>query len=219
MGQRCSSAWPAVTPTPAPTPTHEGLSAQRPFYVAHRGGGANWPEMTAYAYRQAAALPFVQAIEISVCRSADGVLVCSHDPTTLRVTGADHEISTTNWSTLSRLMVTPEYTDNPDQPARPFSRLDEVLDDYIQRLVVFIEPKTSDANDPLLLKLIMLNQPQRTVWKQPVNSPKFLAAKEHGLRPGATSSASPTTWTTWSATRPTPRSTCSASVPTRPTPS
>lgn len=111
--------------------THAELFTQTPFYVAHRGGGGNWPEMTAYAYAQAAALPFVHAIEISICRSADGVLVCCHDPDTLRVTGVANVVSQTDWATLSRLMVTAQYTDDPQQPARPFSRLDDVIGTYI----------------------------------------------------------------------------------------
>jgi len=152
-----------------------------PFYVAHRGGGANWPEMTAYAYSQAAALPFVHAIEISVCRSSDGVLVCSHDPDTLRVTGVAHEVARTDWATLSRLMVTSQYTDDPQQPARPMSRLDDVIGTYIDRLVVFVEPKTLDAAAPLMQTLVALNQPERTVWKQYVNSPNFTVAKSHGF--------------------------------------
>ena len=63
------------------------LTADDPFYIAHRGGGGNWPEMTAYAYAQAAQVAEIKALEISVCLSADGVLVCSHDPTTTRLTG------------------------------------------------------------------------------------------------------------------------------------
>ena len=94
------------TELPRTTWTIADLVADDPFYVAHRGGGDNWPEMTAYAYSQAARLPYVGAIEISVCLSADGVLVCSHDPTTLRVTGTDLRIADQPWSVLSRLKVT-----------------------------------------------------------------------------------------------------------------
>lgn len=161
--------------------THAELLRETPFYVAHRGGGANWPEMTAYAYSQAAALPFVHAIEISVCRSSDGVLVCSHDADTLRVTGAAHVVAQTDWATLSGLMVTSQYTDDPQQPARPMSRLDDVIGSHIDRLVVFVEPKTRDAAAPLMQKLVAMNQPERTVWKQYVNSPNFTEAKSHGF--------------------------------------
>ena len=175
------SALAAAVPSLAPAATFAGLIEDDPFYVAHRGGGANWPEMTAYAYRQAVALPSVRALEISVCLSADGVLVCSHDATTKRVTGVDYEISKVDWATLSSLQVTSAFTDDPGQPARPLSRFDEVIEQYLPQLVVFAEPKTPEALEPLMARLTQLAQPERTVWKQPVNQPNFAAAKANGF--------------------------------------
>lgn len=184
-----ADAVPSLTPAPKATqvpgskqaPTYAELTRGNPFYVAHRGGGANWPEMTAFAYAQAAALPWVRAIEISVCVSADGVLVCSHDATTARVTGVDLEISRTDWGTLSGLQVTAAFTDNPQQPARPLSRFDDVIEQHLPNLVVFVEPKTPQAIEPLMARLRQLGQPERTVWKQPVNQPNFGTAKSHGF--------------------------------------
>lgn len=157
------------------------LVRQKPFYIAHRGGRLNWPEMTAFAYGQAAALPFVQAIEVSVHLTKDGVLVCSHDANLERVTGASYEVRKANWAQLEHLVVTSAYTDNPTQPYRPLSRLDEVLPRYIRDLVVFVEPKSKDAIRPLQEMLEGLNQPERTVWKQPVNQPNFSWAKQRGF--------------------------------------
>lgn len=164
-----------------PVHTFGELVGEEPFYVAHRGGGANWPEMTAYAYDQAAALPFVQALEVSVCLSSDGVLVCSHDPNTLRVSGVPHEISQTPWATLSQLTVTAAETEDPDQPRRPFSRFDEVVEAHIDRLVMFVEPKVAPAVEPLMATMVGLGQPERVVWKQPVNQKNFALAKQHGF--------------------------------------
>lgn len=170
-----------AVPDLAPAASLAGLLSDNPFYVAHRGGGANWPEMTAYAYQQAAALPYVKAIEISVCITADGVLVCSHDASTRRVTGVDHEISKVDWATLSGLQVTAEFTDDPQQPARPLSRFDEVIEQHLPNLVVFAEPKTPQALEPLMARLRQLGHPERTVWKQPVNQPNFGTAKVNGF--------------------------------------
>ena len=72
--------------------------------------------MTAYAYAQAAKVPGLQAMEISVCLSADGVLVCSHDPTTARMTGTPYTIAEQTWATLSTLKVSGAETTEPDQP-------------------------------------------------------------------------------------------------------
>lgn len=174
---------PGSTQAQAPTQpaTFTGLIRDYPFYVAHRGGGANWPEMTAYAYSQAAALPWVKAIEISVCLTADGVLVCSHDATTARVTGVDLEISKVDWATLSALQVTSAFTDDPQQPSRPLSRFDEVIERHLPNLVAFVEPKTPQAIEPLMARMRQLGQPERTVWKQPVNQPNFGTAKANGF--------------------------------------
>jgi len=179
----CVSQTPAPpTGTPvAPEPaTFADLVAEKPFYIAHRGGWRNWPEMTAFSYQQAVALPLVKAIEISVVLTADGVLVCSHDLTTTRLTGAPYAIARVPWATLEPLLVTSAYTDDPSQPYRPLSKLDDVIDHHIQSHVVFIEPKSADAVEPLKRKLVELNQPTRTVWKQPINQANFAWAKGRG---------------------------------------
>lgn len=172
---------PPETPDQQAPATLAALVRDKPFYVAHRGGRLNWPEMTAFAYEQAAALPFVQAIEISVHLTKDGVLVCSHDANLDRVTGAPYEISEMPWERLAPLVVTSAYTEDPTQPYQPLSRLDEVLPRHIEQLVVFIEPKSKDAVEPLQAMLEQLNQPERTVWKQPVNQPHFAWAKQRGF--------------------------------------
>ncbi|GAA1833067.1 glycerophosphodiester phosphodiesterase [Microlunatus capsulatus] len=173
----------ATAPAPGggPAATVASLVAERPFYVAHRGGGGNWPEMTAYAYEQAARLPGLHALEISVCLSADGVLVCSHDPSTARVTGVDHDIATTPWSTLSTLQVSAAGTTDPAQPSRPLTRFDDVVDAYADRFVLFVEPKVPAAAGPLMARLVGLGQPERVVWKQYVNSGEFERAKGNGF--------------------------------------
>jgi glycerophosphoryl diester phosphodiesterase len=168
-------------PSTAPPATVSTLLADSPFYIAHRGGGGNWPEMTAYAYDQASRLPGLKAMEISVCLTADGVLVCSHDATTRRMTGIDYQINLEQWSTLAPLMVSSVYTNDPTQPARPFSRFDEVIDAHIDRFVAFVEPKTPESIEPLMNKMVALGQPERVVWKQPINQANFARAKSHGF--------------------------------------
>lgn len=152
-----------------------------PFYVAHRGGGGDWPELTAYAYQQAARVPGLTALEISVCLTADDVLVCSHDPTTDRVTGSSYTIADETWETLSKLQVSAAETNDPSQPSRAFTRFDDVVEAYINRFVLFVEPKVSRAVGPLLQRMTGLGQPERVVWKQPVNSSVFTAAKQQGF--------------------------------------
>ena len=161
--------------------TVASLIAGDPFYVAHRGGGGDWPEMTGYAYRQASRVPGIRALEISLCLSKDGVLVCSHDPTTTRLTGTAYTIADQTWQTLSTLQVTGAETTKPKQPAQPLTRFDDVVDTYIDRFVLFVEPKVSSAIEPLMVRMAALGQPDRVVWKQPINSSVFGTAKREGF--------------------------------------
>lgn len=160
--------------------TVSNLLAQLPFNAAHRGGGGDWPEMTAYAYQQAVRLPQVQALEVSVCLSADGVLVCSHDPTLRRVTGVDVTVADQPWSALSRLQVRPTGTVDQGQPPRPLSRLEDVLD-HLDDHVMFVEPKVPAAVTPLLDVLTRAGQPERVVWKSYITATSFTAAKQRGF--------------------------------------
>ena len=162
-------------------PSVDTLIATQPFYIAHRGGGGNWPEMTAYAYLQAAKIPGLHALEISVCISADGVLVCSHDATTTRLTGTPYAIAEQPWATLSTLKVTGAQTTEPRQAAQPLTRFDDVVEAYIDQFVLFVEPKVNSAAGPLMARMAALGQPERVVWKSPINSTRFLDAKRHGF--------------------------------------
>ena len=176
-GAGCTAPQPAT----GGSPTLTTLTATKPFYIAHRGGGGNWPEMTAYAYAQAAKVPGLVALEISVCLSADGVLVCSHDPTTARLTGAAYTIAEQTWATLSTLKVSGSETTEPAQPAQPLTRFDDVVDAYIGQFVLFVEPKVNAAADPLMVRMAALDQPERVVWKSPINSTRFADAKRRGF--------------------------------------
>jgi hypothetical protein len=120
----------AVTPA---TPVQAWLRDTVPM-AAHRGGSADWPEETLYAYGQAAAWSPRLALEISVWQSSDGVWVCSHDQTTARVFGTSYDIPTTPWSTLSTLRTTVGN--------QPIARLDAVLAAYASgNRVLFIDNK------------------------------------------------------------------------------
>lgn len=179
LGGTAASAVTAGAATVAPTVA--SLTATDPFYIAHRGGGRNWPAMTAYAYSQAVQVPGIKALEISVCITADNVLVCSHNKTTTSMTGVPLTIANETWETLSHLMVLPIYTDNPLQPAQPFTRFDDIVDRYIDDYVLFVEPKINAAGDQLMKRMEGLGQPERVVWKQPINSKRFAVAKDKGF--------------------------------------
>jgi glycerophosphoryl diester phosphodiesterase/lysophospholipase L1-like esterase len=158
------------TPVPWPVPVKERsvgtLLAGNPFYIAHRGSGDLWPEHTMKSYAESVAHG-MDAIEVSVNMSSDGVLLCHHDLTTTRMTGVNHTIRSTPWATLSGLMNTSSYTVDGSQLGQPIPRLVDVLDAFADTHVIFIEAKHSDAATPLLNMMdTYAGGTQRFVWKQ-----------------------------------------------------
>lgn len=170
-----------VDTAPAVTVDARALSRQNPFFIGARGSSRDWPELTAYGFEQAAAIPEIKAMEVWVCRTSDGVLVCSADATTARLTGQNLTILDETWATLSSLRVTSSQTTDRSQPSQPFARLEDVLDRFIDRFVFFVEPRVPEAITNLTAHLLALGRPERIVWKQPINSTRFDAAKQHGF--------------------------------------
>lgn len=168
----CAPASSATTPAP----THS--SVVHHLTVAHRGGGANWPEMTLYAYQQAVKLPGLKALEVSVQRAGDGTLVCSHDTDTGRLGTKALVIADSTWRELSEVEVKPTETDDRDQPSRPLARLEEVLEWWPTNQQLWIEPKADDAVEPLA-KLLARRTDLDIVWKRPVNA-DFTVARTNG---------------------------------------
>jgi glycerophosphoryl diester phosphodiesterase len=115
------------------TPLEAWLAAT-PLCIAHRGGDADWVEGTADAYRNAAAWSTHLALEVPVWRTADGVWVISEDATTTRVFGADDDIRTSTWATLSAL--------RSKVGGFPIARLvDDVLQPYGRSRILFVDNK------------------------------------------------------------------------------
>lgn len=105
---------------------------------AHRGGSANWPEMSEYAYDQAVAAGY-GALEFSANRTSDGVWVGSHDASlnrTSQTTGLP-DISTMTWAQVQNYQNTLNSAGTP----RPYYRLDAFLDKYTPTHVVIVDPK------------------------------------------------------------------------------
>lgn len=158
--------------TMAPGPADiEAMLARQPFRWAHRGGSQSWPEMTVHAYTQTIHAG-ADALEISTFRSSDGVWVCSHDQTTLRVTGTDLDIPSTPWATLRELMTQPPAQAS-GQPARPLARLEEVLDLYLADCIIVLDNKdVSHGENLAMLDLLdSYGHPtDRVIWKNYMQS-------------------------------------------------
>lgn len=183
-------AGPPVAPTSQPDETDDAMTPEPAhvldligspaFVVAHRGSGDNWPEHTLTAYQNALAAG-ADAVEISVCATSDGVLVCHHDTSAKRVLGVDKPIAELSWEQLQDLSVDARRWLGPETPLEPVSRLDDVLAALGADVLAFVEDKQG-TNTRALLDMLDA-QPRATerfVWKQWAQAAQIEVAKERG---------------------------------------
>lgn len=118
---------------------------------AHRGGSANWPEMSEYAYDQAV-LAGYDALEFSAHRTSDGIWIGSHDPSLNRTsqTSGLPNISTMTWAQVQTYMNSLNSAGTP----RPYYRLDAFLDKYTPERVCIADPKTDVGQITNFLNLL-----------------------------------------------------------------
>lgn len=169
-------------PPPPVIHTVSELLATTPFYVAHRGSGDNWPEHTQIAYRNAVAAG-ATAIEVSVHSTRDGVLVCHHDDSTLRMTGKDLDISRTDYALLAELDVNASAWLGPNSVVARIPKLVDVLEEHAPYRVVFIEDKQGTNTAALLEILGQYQDPtEHFVWKQPAPSRRVESFAAQGYK-------------------------------------
>lgn len=101
--------------------------------VAHRGYSARFPENSLAAFDAAIAIG-AAVIETDVRASADGVLVCLHDPDLRRLAGHPESVAGTTLAELRRILG----------DGRP-CRLEEVLDLAHGHSEVLLDMKLADA--------------------------------------------------------------------------
>ena len=123
------------------------LMATTPFYVAHRGSGEDGPEHTMAAYQQSVDRGCT-ALEISLCVTSDGVLVCNHDPDLLETSDGAYPAAI-NTYTLAQLKA-PTVVDRRKWVGGgwgllPITTLDEVFAAFGNRVVYLIEVKAGGS--------------------------------------------------------------------------
>lgn len=123
---------------PAPAPVGSVVDrflASKPFYVAHRLGGTEYPEFTQKGLTESLKAGF-KALELSVRRCSTGEFVLIHDWVTTRtVPGTDYQIWNTPWSVLSGLQ----------QASGGFLRLTDVVNQVGQDIVLAIDHKVTSS--------------------------------------------------------------------------
>lgn len=187
VGAATAGAGPLVPAAKAAvTPDVEALLATRGFVVAHRGGSRDWPEMSAFAYERAAALG-ADALELSLSRTADGVWFGLHDGTLDRTSGTRGlKASEHTWADVASYRISPAGTRDPAQPKRPYARLEELLERWGGRRVLFVDPKAVSARFHPELVTALRRVPDSQDWvvaKAPVATTSWAdAARREGWR-------------------------------------
>jgi glycerophosphoryl diester phosphodiesterase len=117
--------------------TLDRFLASKPFYVAHRLGGTEYPEFTQKGLTESLKAGF-KALELSVRRCSTGEYVLIHDWVTTRtVPGTEYQIWNTPWSTLAGLQ----------QASGGFLRLTDVLDQVGDDIVLAIDHKVTSSKE------------------------------------------------------------------------
>lgn len=136
--------------------TVDGMLADQPFIVAHRGGSARWPEFSVTAYDNAVQWG-VGALELSVARTSDGVFFGLHDATLDRTSKLTGSIKP---SDLTWEQLTSRYQNrlNATNPAGvPYASAEEIFRKFARDHVIFVDPKyvagTQERNDLVDLML------------------------------------------------------------------
>lgn len=176
-----------VVPKPVPVPTGSVVDrflASKPFYVAHRLGGTEYPEFTQKGLTESLKAGF-KALELSVRRCATGEFVLIHDWVTTRtVPGTDYQIWNTPWSVLSGLQ----------QASGGFLRLTDVVNQVRDDIVLAIDHKVTsskplgsqgdmDSEKELFNYLDTIsNAKDRVLIKQFINGGIAGRAKEKGYK-------------------------------------
>ena len=88
-----------------------------PLAISHRGGAGLWPENTMEAFSRSVAMGY-RWIETDLHVTADGVVVCHHDPTLERTTSGRGEVAHLSWGEVREADAGYHHHPHQDFPFR-----------------------------------------------------------------------------------------------------
>ena len=150
-----------VRPVPTGYASVSAMLATSPFYVAHRGGSIDWPEMSLYAYTQSVFWG-MGALELSLARTSDGVWFGLHDQsldrTSLNTGGGSGTTlmpGSMTWAQVQAYQIQyPTNIANPSSLPQPYMRWEEIIAAYYSTHIIFVDPKyASSFTNELLAKM------------------------------------------------------------------
>ncbi len=124
----------------------EQMLAEHPFYVAHRGGGADSPEMSLAGYRKAVANG-ADGLELSLARTSDGVWFGLHDPTLDRTSGTQGFVASQHtWAEVRQHQISAQgvRTSAGTRSPQPYMTLEQLIHAFGGSHVIFVDPKAVD---------------------------------------------------------------------------
>jgi len=128
---------------------------------AHRGGSADWPEMSEYAYQQAAIRGY-PVLEFQAQRSSDGWWFGLHDNNfdrTSQVSGSPAPSTLTK----AQILATYQNTLNSNGTPRPYWGLIDFLDKWTPTHVVVIDPKNQLGHTAEFIALLKAHGGNRKI--------------------------------------------------------
>lgn len=169
---------------PNATITITNLLSTTPAHFGHRGEGMDSPEHTLAGYRAAVAAG-AKAIEVSVNVTADGTLICCHDTTLDRTTYSTGAVNSWTWSELkNRVLTNGRVLHGQGWTDQPIPTLREVLDEFLGRVVIFLEAKGNDSVAPLqtMLTTFYPTANKSVIWKAHIGTLSLPWAKGAGFK-------------------------------------
>lgn len=178
-------AWAQTQFMPTTQISVDEVVGANPFFIAHRGGGGEAPEMTEVAYVNSVGAG-LRAVEMSFHVSADGVLFALHDNDLNRMTNGTWTTNPETWTYAAlnqqaKIVGTPLL--GPGWANQTIPTAKQLLDRFLGKVVIFAEGK-SNASIPALQQLLLTypNANESVVWKNYYTNPSFSWAKNHGFR-------------------------------------
>lgn len=145
-----------VRPFPTGYSSVTDMLSRPMFYIAHRGGSREWPEMSLYAYTQAGFWG-VGALELSLARTSDGVWFGLHDIDINRTSGTTGlpNASSMTWAQVQGYQILGSVAaNNPTQPNQPYMRWEEIIATYYPTHVLFIDIKYATSHTSEFIAMI-----------------------------------------------------------------
>ena len=155
------------------------------YFIAHRGSGDVYPEHSFPAYDAALAWG-AQAMEVSVQRTSDGVLICMHDDTYDRTTTLKGAVAGQSSTVLDRArLIAPHLGPAWASPTLDnllrIPRFEEVLQRYGGRLVLCVDAKDGTSFGQVMALIKRYGLTRSVIAKVYASSSNIAKAQQLGV--------------------------------------